>query len=118
MLIVMPVSSTSCLIAVGVLQFLIGEQLHINGSLVDGTERERLQLQELTETGLHIGFDDHRVLDAHPKLSGQIESGLIGHRHASHQRRGFPLHTDLMGTLVHIQIGTHAMPMIPEELKK
>ena len=89
--------------------FFIQEHLFDNRRGVDGTEGETLKLQELAKLGLLVGGYQQGVFDTHTKLTFEIDARLVGDGHASHQRGGLPLHTELMRTLVQIQIGTHTM---------
>ena len=85
------------------------EHVGNDGRLVDGTECEWFELKEPAEFGLLIRGDEQRVLDAHAKLPCEIDAGLVGEGHASHQGCRFPLHTELMRTLMDVEECAHAV---------
>ena len=80
-----------------------------NRSLVDRAEGERLKLEELAKFRFLVWSDNERVLYAHSELTSKIDARLVGDGHALNKRSRFPLHTELMRTLMHIEICTHAM---------
>ena len=52
------------MVVVEPLDFLLGHHLDENGGFVDGTEGERLELEELAEFCLLVGYDQQSVLCA------------------------------------------------------
>ena len=90
-------------------EFFWEEHLPDDRRLVDRIEGERIKLEEFAEFRLLIGHDEQRVLDTDAKLSCEIDARLVCNGHPFHQGRRLPLHTELMGALVNIEISTHAM---------
>ena len=78
-------------------------------TLVDGTERQRLKLQELAEFRLFVKHNQQSILDTGTTAAGQVDAGFVGDGHAFHQRGRLPLHAKLMRTFVNIQVSTHAV---------
>ena len=76
---------------------------------VDGTECKGFQLQKPAELCLHVGSNEHGVLDAHAKTMVEIKSGFVGHGHPWQQGCASPLHTYLMWPFVYRQTTAHAM---------
>ena len=97
------------MVTVEPLCFLRKQQFPENRRRIDGTERERFELEELSELCFLVRGDEQCVLDTHAKLPGEIDTGLIGNSHARHQWGWFPLHTELMRTFMYIQISSYAM---------
>ena len=91
------------------LDFLWQHHLTDDRCLVDGTERERLKLEESAELRFLIGYDQQGVLRAGSTTVRQIDTWFVSDRHACHQRGGFPLHAELMRSLVDVQISANAV---------
>ena len=66
------------------LDFLWQHHLTDDGSLVDGTEGERLELEELAEFCLLVGYDQQSVLCAGATSVREIDAWFIGNGHACH----------------------------------
>ena len=90
-------------------EFFLRQQIGEDGSLIDGTEGERIELKELTKFGLFVWGDKEGVLDAHAKLACEIDTRLVSNSHTCHQRGWLPFHTDLVGTFVDIKVGAYAV---------
>ena len=89
--------------------FLWQHHLKDDRSLVDGTEGERLELQELAELRFLIGHDEQGVLRTGTTTARQIDARLISDGHTCHQWGGLPLHSELVRSLMDIQIGAHTV---------
>ena len=80
------------------------EQTEVGRSEVDGIERERLELQERAKLRRRIRCDEECVLYTHTELPLHIDTRFVGDCHALLDRRRFPPHTNLVQTLVHVEV--------------
>ena len=62
--------------------FLGQEHVDENRCLVDGTEGERLELQELAELRFLIRHDKKRILDTHAELTSKIDTWFVCDGHS------------------------------------
>lgn len=74
-----------------------------DGRGVDGTERERLELQESAELGFLRSDREQDVFDAHAETTGEVEAGLVGDEHSLDEGRRLPLHPNLVRTFVNTE---------------
>ena len=86
-----------------------GQHLTDDGCCVYRAQGQRVHLQEITKFCMAVGLNNQRILNAHAKLTSQIQSGFIGHRHTRMQRSRHIFHADLMRTLMHIEVRPHPM---------
>ena len=96
---------------------LCRQQGEVGGTEVDGAQRERLELQERTERCRLVGHGEQCVLYPHAKLPLHVDARLVGHRHTRVQRCRFPLHPDLMWSLMHTEVSPHPMPRAMHEVE-
>ena len=72
------------MVVVEPLDFFLSHHLDEDGSLIDGTERERLELEELAEFCLLVRYDQQSVLCAGATSVREIDAWFIGNGHACH----------------------------------
>ena len=96
---------------------VVGEECDVDGCGVDGTERERLELEEAAEFGFHIRLDKQDILDADAKTTFEIDTGLVGDGHTGMKGRRAVFHANLMRAFVDVQVGTDAMTCAVEEIE-
>ena len=85
------------MVVVEPLDFLLGHHLADDGSLVDGTEGERLELEELAEFCLLVRYDQQSVLCAGATTVREIDArfmfrGLSFDTIAGYQAHGAIVH--------------------------
>ena len=85
------------------------EHSQVSAAEVYRTERERLELEELAELGLHVVAHEDGILYAHAELAGEIETRLVGDGHTRNERCRFPFHPYLVGAFMNIEVASHAV---------
>ena len=94
------------MIVVEPLLLLLGEQSHVNGARVDGAKGECFEAEELAVRCLLLVNSHEEIFDAHSKLTLDVNTRFVGHRHSrleGHKTTGAHILANLMRTFVHAE---------------